>query len=60
MPEYVFYGNLSLSNVAFFITAENEEEAESKARAGQFDDWEVGGASSDDVKIDPKSLELNE
>ena len=60
MPEFIFKGTLSLDGVTFFITAENEAEAESKARAGRFDDYDAIGASSTDCKINPGTLELNE
>ena len=60
MQEFIFKGTLSLDGVTFYITAENEAEAESKAMAGEFDDYDTNCAGSTDWKINPASLELNE
>lgn len=52
MPkEYIAKGTLTLSGVDFFIAADNQEEAEAKARRGEWDYYDISGASSDDCEI---------
>ncbi|MCB7127909.1 MAG: hypothetical protein J3T61_00020 [Candidatus Brocadiales bacterium] len=60
MSEYIFQGSLSLTNVDFFITADDEDAARSKAKAGEYDNWETSGAASSNWMIDSDTLELNE
>ena len=60
MPEYIFNGTLSLSNVNFYIIADNEHDAKEKARRGEYVDWDIGDAGSVDWTINPNSIELNE
>ncbi len=60
MPEYIFQGQVTLSGVDFYITADNEAEAIAKAKAGASDYWDRAGAASTDLDIDSNSCVLNE
>lgn len=60
MPEYIFTGTVKLDGVTFFIEAENWTEARAKARRGEYDDYEAGGAAETvDTSIDPETCEEN-
>lgn len=43
MPRYTATGSLTLESVEFTIEAENLEEAQEKARRGEWVDWKLNG-----------------
>lgn len=60
MREYFCRGSLTLNGVTFFILAADQQEAEEKARNGQWHDWEAGGAESSDWELDARTVGPNE
>jgi hypothetical protein len=58
--QFTCTGRLTLEGVTFFITAKSETEAQEKAKAGVWDDYDIAGSSSADWSLDADSISLNE
>jgi hypothetical protein len=58
--EFMFTGTVELRGVTFFVTAEDEDAAREKAKAGEYDDYDSGGAETVNWEMNPDSLEVNE
>lgn len=58
--EFICQGTLTLDGVTFFVQATSEDEAREKAAAGAWTNWEVSGASSQDWKLLPYTIEAND
>ena len=57
--EWQVSGQITLDGVIFFVTAKSEDEAIEKAESGQWDEYDIGGASSSNCKLDPGTIEEN-
>lgn len=57
---YFCRGTLELSGVIFTIKASSAEEAAEKAKAGEWDEWDVSGAESINWTINPATVETND
>jgi len=60
MPEYRFFGRITLNGATFYISAPDAETARALAAKGKYDDADFNGAEMVDWDINPKTLEENE
>jgi hypothetical protein len=60
MPQFTARGDVALSDVTFFIEADDEEEARAKAEAGEYDFYEIDGAETVDWTIRSRTVEPDE
>jgi hypothetical protein len=60
MPKFIARGTIKLSGVVFLVDAVDIAEAKAKAEAGDWIDYEVDSASTDDWSINPKTVKLDE
>lgn len=58
--EFTFQGSLELRGVVFFVTATDEAHAREKARAGEWEEWDVAGAEGVNWTLDPSTCEAND
>jgi hypothetical protein len=57
MPKYECRGRLELSGVVFTITAGNIAEARKKARAGNYDEYEIDRAETINCEMNVATVE---
>ena len=58
--QYIARGTIELRGVDFYITAESEEDARAKAKAGEYDSYEDNGAETFNWEINPGTVKENE